>query len=116
MHGKTVVITGGTSGIGAAERLAKMEAHIVLIARFLNTRHDTESSDTNAGSPAGREKSTEDWSPGSRSARVASSKPIFNGHGRTRGVFENDILKSQFCQGRSSSSLKAEIGIHCNAR
>ena len=118
MHGKTVVITGGTSGIGevAAERLAKMEAHIVLIARFLNTRHDTESGDTNAGSPAGREKSTEDWSPGSRSARVASSKPIFNGHGRTRGVFENDILKSQFCQGRSSSSLKAEIGIHCNAR
>ena len=48
---------------------------------FLNTRHDTESGDTNAGSPAGREKSTEDWSPGSRSARVASSKPIRNGHG-----------------------------------
>ena len=35
MHGKTVVITGGTSGIGevAAERLAKMGAHIVLVAR-----------------------------------------------------------------------------------
>src|SRR6516162_7672889 len=35
MRGKTVVITGGTSGIGevAAERLAKMGAHIVLVAR-----------------------------------------------------------------------------------
>src|ERR1035437_8781230 len=35
MKGKTVVITGGTSGIGeiAAERLAQMGARIVLIAR-----------------------------------------------------------------------------------
>src|ERR1700732_374721 len=35
MKGKTVVITGGTSGIGeiAAERLAQMCARIVLIAR-----------------------------------------------------------------------------------
>ncbi len=35
MKGKTVVITGGTSGIGeiAAERLAEMGARIVLIAR-----------------------------------------------------------------------------------
>jgi len=35
MHGKTVVITGGTSGIGevAAERLAQMGARIVLVAR-----------------------------------------------------------------------------------
>jgi NAD(P)-dependent dehydrogenase (short-subunit alcohol dehydrogenase family) len=35
MKGKTVVITGGTSGIGeiAAERLALMGARIVLIAR-----------------------------------------------------------------------------------
>jgi NAD(P)-dependent dehydrogenase (short-subunit alcohol dehydrogenase family) len=35
MHGKVVVITGGTSGIGwvAAERLAGMGARIVLIAR-----------------------------------------------------------------------------------
>ena len=35
MGGKTVVITGGTSGIGevAAETLAKMGARIVLIAR-----------------------------------------------------------------------------------
>jgi len=35
MKGKTVVITGGTSGIGeiAAERLAQMGAKIVLIAR-----------------------------------------------------------------------------------
>lgn len=35
MNGKTVVITGGTSGIGevAAERLAQMGARIVLIAR-----------------------------------------------------------------------------------
>jgi NAD(P)-dependent dehydrogenase (short-subunit alcohol dehydrogenase family) len=35
MNGKTVVITGGTSGIGevAAEALAKMGARIVLIAR-----------------------------------------------------------------------------------
>jgi NAD(P)-dependent dehydrogenase (short-subunit alcohol dehydrogenase family) len=35
MRGKTVVITGGTSGIGevAAEKLAKMGARIVLVAR-----------------------------------------------------------------------------------
>jgi len=35
MHGKTVVITGGTSGIGqvAAEKLASMGARIVLVAR-----------------------------------------------------------------------------------
>jgi short-subunit dehydrogenase len=35
MKGKTMVITGGTSGIGeiAAERLAQMGARIVLIAR-----------------------------------------------------------------------------------
>jgi NADP-dependent 3-hydroxy acid dehydrogenase YdfG len=35
MKGKTVVISGGTSGIGeiAAERLAQMGARIVLIAR-----------------------------------------------------------------------------------
>jgi len=35
MKGKTVVITGGTSGIGeiAAEQLAQMGARIVLIAR-----------------------------------------------------------------------------------
>src|SRR3984893_10885788 len=35
MKGKTVVITGGTSGIGeiTAERLAQMGARIVLIAR-----------------------------------------------------------------------------------
>ena len=35
MKGKTVVITGGTSGIGevAARTLAKMGARIVLVAR-----------------------------------------------------------------------------------
>ena len=35
MKGKTVVITGGTSGIGevAAEALAQMGARIVLVAR-----------------------------------------------------------------------------------
>ena len=35
MKGKTVVITGGTSGIGevAAEKLAQMGARIVLVAR-----------------------------------------------------------------------------------
>jgi short-subunit dehydrogenase len=35
MNGKTVVITGGTSGIGevAAEELARMGARIVLVAR-----------------------------------------------------------------------------------
>jgi NAD(P)-dependent dehydrogenase (short-subunit alcohol dehydrogenase family) len=35
MQGKTVVITGGTSGIGkiAGQRLAQMGARIVLIAR-----------------------------------------------------------------------------------
>ena len=38
MQGKTVVITGGTSGIGqvAAEALAKMGARIVLVARSAN--------------------------------------------------------------------------------
>ena len=41
MRGKTVVITGGTSGIGevAAEILAKKDARIVLVARD-NTRSD----------------------------------------------------------------------------
>ena len=35
MKGKTVVITGGTSGIGevAAEALAQMGARIILVAR-----------------------------------------------------------------------------------
>jgi retinol dehydrogenase 12 len=35
MDGKTIVITGGTSGIGevAAETLAKMGARIILVAR-----------------------------------------------------------------------------------
>jgi NADP-dependent 3-hydroxy acid dehydrogenase YdfG len=35
MRGKTVVITGGTSGVGevAAEKLAQMGARIVLVAR-----------------------------------------------------------------------------------
>ena len=35
MKGKTVVITGGTSGIGeiAAEKLAQMGARVVLVAR-----------------------------------------------------------------------------------
>ena len=35
MKGKTVVVTGGTSGIGevAAEKLAEMGARIVLVAR-----------------------------------------------------------------------------------
>jgi short-subunit dehydrogenase len=35
MKGKTVVVTGGTSGIGevAAKVLAQMGAHIVLVAR-----------------------------------------------------------------------------------
>ncbi len=38
MQGKTVVITGGTSGIGqvAAETLAKMGARVVLVARSAN--------------------------------------------------------------------------------
>src|SRR5262245_55899962 len=53
---------------------------------FLNTRHDTESGDTSAASPAGRKKSMEDRSPGSNSARVAASKLLRNGQGRTTGV------------------------------
>jgi hypothetical protein len=37
--------------------------------------------------------------------------------GRTTGVFENDILKNQFCQAAIVAALlKAEIGIHCNAQ
>jgi len=53
---------------------------------FLNTRHDTESGDTSAASPAGRKKSMENRSPGSNSARVAASKLLCNGQGRTTGV------------------------------
>src|SRR5215472_12862044 len=53
---------------------------------FLNTRHDTESGDTNAASPAGSKKSMEDRSPGSNSARVAASNLLCNGQGRTTGV------------------------------
>jgi len=43
MNGKTVVVTGGTSGIGeiAAERLAQMGARIVLIARDKSRAHAT---------------------------------------------------------------------------
>src|SRR5262249_5462361 len=53
---------------------------------FLNTRHDTESGDTSAALPAGRKKSMEDRSPESNSARVAVSKLVCNGQGRTTGV------------------------------
>jgi len=43
MNGKTVVITGGTSGIGrvAAERLAEMGARIVLVARDKSRGEET---------------------------------------------------------------------------
>jgi NAD(P)-dependent dehydrogenase (short-subunit alcohol dehydrogenase family) len=43
MNGKTVVVTGGTSGIGeiAAERLAQKGARIVLIARDKSRAHAT---------------------------------------------------------------------------
>jgi short-subunit dehydrogenase len=43
MKGKTVVITGGTSGIGevAAKILAKKGAHIVLVARDKIRGHAT---------------------------------------------------------------------------
>src|ERR1700730_7536834 len=43
MKGKTVVITGGTSGIGeiAADRLAQMGARIVLIARSKSRGKET---------------------------------------------------------------------------
>jgi NAD(P)-dependent dehydrogenase (short-subunit alcohol dehydrogenase family) len=53
MHGKIVVITGGTSGIGevAAQRLAAMGARIVLIARDQERAEATQSrlKDCNAG-------------------------------------------------------------------
>ena len=42
--------------------------------------------DTSAASPAGRKKSTENWSPRSNSARVAASKPLRTGQGKTIGV------------------------------
>jgi hypothetical protein len=53
---------------------------------FLNTRHDIESGDTSAASPAGRKKSTKDWPPRSNSARVAASKPLRSGQGKTIGL------------------------------
>jgi hypothetical protein len=53
---------------------------------FLNTHHETESGDTSAASPAGREKSMQDRLPGCSSARVAASKLFCNGQGRIIGV------------------------------
>jgi hypothetical protein len=53
---------------------------------FLNTRHETESGDTSAASPAGREKSMQDRLPGCSRARVAASKLFCNGQGRIIGV------------------------------
>jgi len=62
----------------------------------LNTRHDTESGDTSAASPVGREKSTEDRSPGSSSARIAAFKMPCNGEGRTIGVVTVPTLLSLY--------------------
>jgi hypothetical protein len=62
---------------------------------FLNTRHDTESGDTSAASPTGRKKSAEDWSPRSNSARIATSKPLCNGQGKTIGVVT--VIKLLVC-------------------
>jgi hypothetical protein len=67
---------------------------------FLNTRHDTESGDTSAASPAGRKKSAENWSPRSNSARVAASKPLRTGQGRTIGVVT--VAKLFICFARVS--------------
>jgi hypothetical protein len=53
---------------------------------FLNTRHDTELGDTSAASPAGCEKSREGRSTGSNNTRVAASKLLCKGQGRTIGV------------------------------
>src|SRR5262249_20143707 len=53
---------------------------------FLNTRHDTEPGDVSAASPGGRKKSAEGCSPRSNSARVAASKPLRSGQGRTIGA------------------------------
>ena len=53
---------------------------------FLNTRHETESADASAASPYGREKSTDDWSPGSSSTRDAVSKLLCNSQGRMIGA------------------------------
>ena len=53
MHGKTVVITGGTSGIGevAAVALAEMGARIVLVARD-EARADATMQKLGAANPA----------------------------------------------------------------
>ena len=64
---------------------------------------DTESGDTSAASPVGREKSTEDRSPGSNSARVAASKMPCNGEGRTIGVVTVPTLLSLYLLGASLS-------------
>ena len=53
---------------------------------FLNTRHDLDSAGTRAASPPGRKKSTEGHPPRSNSDRVAASKPLCNGQGRTIGA------------------------------
>ena len=52
MKGKTVVITGGTSGIGevAAEALAQMGARIILVARSRSRADECRGRDTRPGS------------------------------------------------------------------
>jgi hypothetical protein len=52
----------------------------------LDEFHETESGDTSAASPTGWEKSREARSTGSNNTRVAASKPLCDGQGRTIGV------------------------------
>jgi hypothetical protein len=71
--------------VGVLRRAEVAEAGVRLISETLNpdlARHDTESGDTSAASPAGRKKSMEDRPPGSNNARVAASKLLCNGQGR----------------------------------
>jgi hypothetical protein len=63
--------------VGVLRRAEVAETGVRLISETLNpdlARHDTESGDTSAASPAGRKKSMEDRPPGSNNARVAASK------------------------------------------
>jgi NAD(P)-dependent dehydrogenase (short-subunit alcohol dehydrogenase family) len=64
MKGKTVVITGGTSGIGevAAEALAQMGARIILVARN-KSRADVTLSRLGRSGPGERAFSVSSWWP-----------------------------------------------------
>ena len=80
MKGKTVVITGGTSGIGevAAEALAQMGARIILVARN-KPRADATLAlayEHYAGESTHAPMSASRWAPGVEVGAVASAPPL----------------------------------------